>query len=186
MSAAETRDTWTLDEFVEQVATALASAGLTGPPPDRRTLRYYATLGVLDRPTPVGREVRYGRRHLLQVLATRRLQADGARLAEIADRLAGLSDDELVNLARTRVAPRPGPSAFWEAQPHLRMSSHPEGASAATAPELVRHRTEVELADGVTLTVPSHPLTTPQVAALRAAAGPLLAMLSTMTTEETR
>ena len=42
--------------------------------PDRRTVRYYATLGLLDRPTIQGRTAFYGRRHLLQ-LATARVES---------------------------------------------------------------------------------------------------------------
>lgn len=184
MDTRGTLDSWTLDEFVEQTAAALSASGLTGPAPDRRTLRYYATLGVLSRPTPVGREVRYGRRHLLEVLATRRLQANGTRLAEIAERLSGLDENGLAALAADRATPRPTPAAaadrtrFWEVQPHL--ATEPP----APGPDHLRHRTEVDLADGITLSVPYRHLTPRQVAGLRAAAGPLLATLATL--QETR
>lgn len=68
--------------------------------PDGRTLRYYATIGLLDRPERNGRVGTYGRRHLLQTLAIKRLQAEGASLAEIQARLIGLTGEELEPIAR--------------------------------------------------------------------------------------
>lgn len=181
-------ESWTIDEFVEQVAVALAAAGLTGPAPDRRTLRYYATLGVLSRPLPAGREVRYDRRHLLQVVAARRLQANGVRLAEIADRLAGLDDAALAALAEHQGPAAPAAARFWESQPHRVAPTTPTPSATPTPPAApVRHRTELDLADGVSLTVPYHRLTPQQVADLRTAAAPLLAALTSIATlEETR
>ncbi len=63
--------------------------------PDARTIRYYTTLGLLDRPTIRGRQAIYGRRHLLQLLAIKSLQLTALPLAEIQTRLYGLSDGEI-------------------------------------------------------------------------------------------
>lgn len=64
--------------------------------PDERTLRYYQTTGLLDRPVRYeGRIARYGRRHLLQVLVVRLLQSEGLSLAQVQTALAGASDAEL-------------------------------------------------------------------------------------------
>ena len=68
-----------LDELSNRVAGELAERGLLGAAtdarvsaaPDARTVRYYATLGLLDRPRIEGRQARYGERHLLQLLAIR-------------------------------------------------------------------------------------------------------------------
>src|SRR3954469_14788613 len=90
-------------ELSEEVAAALARLGFLGaapdarvsPAPDARTVRYYTTLGLLDRPDIVGRQARYGRRHLLQLLAIKGLQVRSLPLAEIQERLYGRSDAEL-------------------------------------------------------------------------------------------
>ncbi|MBW3602086.1 MAG: MerR family transcriptional regulator [Actinobacteria bacterium] len=101
--------TLTLAEFAELAASAVEAAGLEAPSsrvrvvPGERMLRYYVTQGLMDRPevvsTESGREARYGRRHLLQFLATKRLQAGGASLAEIRDELAGADAGRLATLA---------------------------------------------------------------------------------------
>jgi DNA-binding transcriptional MerR regulator len=92
-----------LPELSEEVAAALSRLGLLGaapdarvsPAPDARTVRYYTTLGLLDRPVIVGRQARYGQRHLLQLLAIKGLQVSSLPLAEIQERLYGRSDAEL-------------------------------------------------------------------------------------------
>jgi len=92
-----------LPELSSEVATALSRLGLLGAAPDARvsaapdarTVRYYTTLGLLDRPVIVGRQARYGQRHLLQLLAVKTLQVRALPLAEIQERLYGRSDAEL-------------------------------------------------------------------------------------------
>jgi len=74
--------------------------------PDARTVRYYTTLGLLDRPTIEARQARYGERHLLQLLAIKALQAVDLPLAEIQQRLYARSDAELRALSR-RSPPKP-------------------------------------------------------------------------------
>jgi DNA-binding transcriptional MerR regulator len=99
--AAET--SLSLPELSMEVAGALSRLGLLGaapdarvsPAPDARTVRYYTTLGLLDRPDIVGRQARYGQRHLLQLLAIKGLQKRALPLAEIQERLYGRSDAEL-------------------------------------------------------------------------------------------
>jgi DNA-binding transcriptional MerR regulator len=99
--AAET--SLSLPELSAEVAAALSRLGLLGaapdarvsPAPDARTVRYYTTLGLLDRPVIVGRQARYGQRHLLQLLAIKGLQKRALPLAGIQERLYGRSDAEL-------------------------------------------------------------------------------------------
>lgn len=68
--------------------------------PDVRTLRYYTTIGLLDRPSEMqGRTGFYGRRHLWQLVAIKRLQAQGLSLVEIQQRLLGIENRELARLA---------------------------------------------------------------------------------------
>src|SRR5438105_8779098 len=97
---------WTIDELGTQAALAL-SVDYAGSPdgrvrevPDRRTIRYYTTLGILDRPAEMrGRTAYYGPRHLLQLLAIKRLQGMGRSLSEIQQALLGLDEAELRRLA---------------------------------------------------------------------------------------
>ena len=97
---------WTLGELGEQVQRALAATplvprnGRIRAVPDRRTIRYYTTIGLIDRPAAMrGRTALYGQRHLHQLLAIKQLQARGLSLAEVHERLIGLADDELATLA---------------------------------------------------------------------------------------
>ena len=53
--------------------------------PDERTIRYYAQEGLIDRPTRQGRNVVFSYRHLLQIIALKRLQAEYLPLRKIAE-----------------------------------------------------------------------------------------------------
>lgn len=77
--------------------------------PDARTIRYYQTLGLLDRPAVVDRQARYVRRHVLQLVAIKALQTGGVPLARVQERLYGLSDAELEDLLRIAAQARPKP-----------------------------------------------------------------------------
>src|SRR3954468_17018908 len=99
MATERTQDLWTIDELCGRVALALSvdyagqASGRVRDVPDRRTIRYYTTLGLIDRPAEWrGRTALYGRRHLLQLVAIKRLQTHGLALAEIQARLLGLND----------------------------------------------------------------------------------------------
>ena len=92
-----------LDELSDEVGQLLTKYALLGaqqdnrvsPVPDARTIRYYTTLGLIDRPRINGRQAIYGRRQVLQVLAIKALQAINLPLSEIQTRLYGRNDDEL-------------------------------------------------------------------------------------------
>jgi DNA-binding transcriptional MerR regulator len=100
------RDTLSLDELSAEVARELETRGLVGTSPDgrvsavpdARTIRYYTTLGLLDRPAIEGRQARYGRQHVLQILAVKALQSAALPLSEIQARLYGRSTAELESL----------------------------------------------------------------------------------------
>ena len=91
---------WTLDELVRRAAAALAGPAYPGSPngrvrdvPDRRTVRWYATIGLVDRPAAMqGRTALYSVRHLRQIVAVKRLQAQGRSLAEVQAELAGATE----------------------------------------------------------------------------------------------
>jgi DNA-binding transcriptional MerR regulator len=121
MEQRETPPLWTIKELGQQVARAL-DGDYQEPAnrqvraiPDRRTIRYYTTLGLLDRPARMrGRTALYSNRHLLQVVSIKRLQADGLSLARIQEELAGLPDAALARLARL---PEADPRAAAREQP---------------------------------------------------------------------
>ena len=112
-------DGWTLDQLVARVAEALAADGVRSPNgrvrdvPDARALRWYATIGLLDRPTGYhGRTALYGPRHLLQAVAVKRRQAEGMTLAQIQAELAGATDATLRRAARVPAALLSGGRVF--------------------------------------------------------------------------
>src|SRR3569832_2892651 len=98
---------WTMDELVERVRRALA-AEYSGAPngrvrdvPDRRASRWYTTTGLVDRPAGMrGLTALYGPRHLLQLVALKRRQAQGHSLAAIQAEQAGAPDEALAAVAR--------------------------------------------------------------------------------------
>jgi len=195
---------WTLDELIAEVALALAvdysgqTSGRVRDVPDARTIRYYTTLGLIDRPAQMrGRTALYGRRHLLQLVAIKRLQAKGLTLAELQSRVVGQTNAALRKLAempadRQQTAdkadtdhqePRDTSNkrrgeAFWAASPQAVPQSQ-------TTDELqMNHRpgaiplAGVALDDGVTLLLQGRrALDEHDIQALRSAAAPLLKLL---------
>ncbi len=113
-------DGWTLDELVRRAALALAADDVRAPNgrvrdlPDGRAIRWYATIGLVDRPLASrGRTARYGPRHLRQVVAVKRRQAQGRTLAEIQAELAGATDAALAAAAHVPadLLTGPGPAS---------------------------------------------------------------------------
>lgn len=98
---------------------ARATDGRVTPAPDARTIRYYQSLGLLDRPLRHdGRQAIYGYRHLLQAVVVKLLQAHGQGLAEIQQGLSGVTTDALEAAVTdalggsggpTQTPPRPAP-----------------------------------------------------------------------------
>jgi DNA-binding transcriptional MerR regulator len=95
-----------LEQLADEVAYALEYYNLLGahsdsrvsPVPDARTIRYYTTIGLLDRPRVEGRQAKYGKRQLLQLLTIKALQSHGLPLADIQSRIYGRSEAELESL----------------------------------------------------------------------------------------
>ncbi|WP_344617055.1 MerR family transcriptional regulator [Dactylosporangium salmoneum] len=101
--------------LIGKVAATLDLTAYAGAPngrvrevPDARAVRWYSTIGLVDRPVMQGRTALYGPRHLAQLVAIKRLQSQGHKLADIQVELAGVPDDALM-----RIAEMP----FWKAQP---------------------------------------------------------------------
>jgi DNA-binding transcriptional MerR regulator len=155
--------------------------------PDMRTIRYYTTLGLLDRPAQMrGRTALYGLRHLLQLVAVKRLQAQGLTLAEVQQRLVGCSDTALRAIAGVSMESLAGkemPAAvpqerrregFWRHTPE-------PGVGAATSQPTVGAQAlaAVPLTEGVTLLwEAARPPDTQDIEALQSAAAPLLRLLT--------
>jgi DNA-binding transcriptional MerR regulator len=136
---------WTLDELTERVGAAL-SVGYHGQPsgrvrdlPDRRAIRWYTTIGLVDRPAAIrGRTAMYGPRHLLQLVAIKRLQAQGRSLVAIQAELAGATDAQLARVAQLADPTRP--PAAKAAQPPAAPAPPPRrpaalGMAPAAAPD---------------------------------------------------
>jgi DNA-binding transcriptional MerR regulator len=170
---------WGLDELCAQAALALAvdyegqDSGRVRDLPDARTVRFYATLGLVDRPTLHGRKALYGWRHLLQVVAIKRLQARGLALAEVQARLVGQTDAALAEVARMPAErpPEGAPVPAAQAEGKERGAFWKDRPAATPAGALVG----VPLADGITLLIrAARPLDEHDLEALRVAAAPLL------------
>lgn len=164
---------WKISELRNRAAEALSTDyeasdnGQVSAVPDARSIRYYATLGLVDKPAEMrGRTAYYGRRHLLQLVAIKRLQAKGLKLAEVQTNLKGLSGDALERLAavpayagpaRTDLAPGQ-PSArresFWNAPVLTRAASTEREVESPTQSSVaetlrVQSQLKIELAPGV-------------------------------------
>lgn len=197
---AGTTELWTLDQLTELVGTALAVDypgqvnGRVRAVPDRRAIRWYSTIGLVDRPAEMrGRTALYGRRHLLQLVAIKRLQSQGRTLAEIQAELSGATDRTLRTIAALPTEPLAAAgSAVLEPMPEPTRERVPEPArerfwvdrpAAAADADGVALVTAIRLAEGVTVVldpigVPPTHLTAEQLSALRSAAAPLLTELA--------
>lgn len=141
-------ETWTLSELVEQVATHLASLpaprnGQVRAVPDERTVRYYGTIGLLDKPAAMrGRTALYSRRHLAQVVAIKRMQSSGKSLAEIQTLWPALDDATLARMSGVQLTvvpppsrPKPAREAFWKPGTTPRSSMPRPAAMSAPLPD---------------------------------------------------
>jgi len=145
--------------------------------PDERTIRYYATIGLLDRASGNrGRTSLYGERHLLQLVAIKRRQAQGRTLAEIQTELVGATDRTLRGIAgiTPSFAPVAAPMTMPVAAPDAPARAFWNERPATTPPGLFYG---VPLGHGVVVQVPNPP-TAADVESIRAAAQPLLDLLA--------
>lgn len=98
--------TWTIDRLARLAAAALAAGAPTQPNgrirevPDVRTIRWYTSIGLLGRPAAMrGRTALYGRSHLAQLVAIKRLQAGGLTVAAVQERLLGADQAAIEQIA---------------------------------------------------------------------------------------
>jgi hypothetical protein len=133
---------WTIDELAERVDVALAvdyggqPSGRVRAVPDRRAIRWYTTIGLVDRPVAHrGRAALYGPRHLLQLVAVKRLQARGLPLVAIQRELAGATDAQLERVARL---PGPASAAAGDGAGSPLRAGSPAGAARVAAGRVQR------------------------------------------------
>jgi len=180
-------DAWTFTELVAEAASWIATLpppknGQVRAVPDERTVRYYAALGLLDRPSAMrGRTAIYGKRHLAQVIAIKRLQSAGHSLADIQGMWPTLDDLTLGRLtgvtlpARARAVVK----EFWKREPQAAPKA--ALASAVEAPAAAPVEIRIELAAGVHVAIAlpeGASLTSADVHALRVAAAPFVTELA--------
>lgn len=102
---AQQQPEYDLDRFVEATNDLLPqflpdqATGSRGQEPvNPRLVRHYTTQGLLDKPLKQGREARYRYRHLLQLLAVRRLLAEGYSASSIGSLIGGQGNAVLEDL----------------------------------------------------------------------------------------
>lgn len=179
---------WTIEELVERANRALQQGGLATH--DRRVreqlslrqARLYTSLGLLDRPVLRGRTGFYGLRHLLQLVAIKRLQMLGYPLVDIQNRLLAIGDEDLRQIAQVPPEVLSGPArvagesvgrrrrelAFWSQR-------LPLGVAKAPCPEPeVEHWLAIPIGEDAKLLLSSRTeLDAETLQALRQAAEPL-------------
>jgi DNA-binding transcriptional MerR regulator len=162
-----------LRELVVQAAHLVDAMGLVpvdgraARHPDARAVRYYVGLGLVDRPLGYrGNAALYGRRHLLQLLAIKALQAQGLGLPDVQRQLLGRSTEQLRSLLPPlrRVAPPPPPlpprSAPSEASWKLELELAP-GVRLQVDPSALTHLDPDRLADALRLALRTAPMPAP-------------------------
>ncbi|HEY6947417.1 MAG TPA: MerR family transcriptional regulator, partial [Gemmatimonadales bacterium] len=74
--------------------------------PTERTIRFYVARGLVSPPEGRGTAATYGYRHLLQVLAVKLRQMEGATLDTIIREMAGLTGDAIERRAAAALGSR--------------------------------------------------------------------------------
>lgn len=123
-----------------------------------RLIRHYTSQGSLGEPLKEGREARYTYRHLLQLLALRRLQAEGHSTGVVSPLTSAMSEPELENLVtgQAQVGLAQAPNSAVDFLQSLRTSTPSSAASqpllASLAPKETRW-THFKLAPGLVLRI---------------------------------
>ncbi len=147
-----------LDSAAPTVADGRVSAV-----PDARTVRYYQTVGLVDRPLRYeGRQAVYGFRHLLAVVAVKLLQARGLTLAQVQRALAAATPAQVEAAVADALGSAPvarPPGSRLDSEPPTPELALPDGATP-TAPRvstpsapLPRGLISAEVAPGIHVTI---------------------------------
>jgi DNA-binding transcriptional MerR regulator len=177
-------DSWTLQQLVAESETRLEALpppknGQVRAVPDERTIRYYAAIGLLDKPSAMrARTALYGVRHLAQVVAIKRMQGAGKSLAEIQALWPSLDDATLARISGVALpaASRAQRAAFWKRD--VAVAPAP-GPTPTWGPQPVEIRIELARGAVVTVTVADGvSIASADIRALREAAAPLATELA--------
>ncbi|MFT3698178.1 MAG: MerR family transcriptional regulator [Kofleriaceae bacterium] len=184
---------WTVAELVNEVGKALSA--LPQPAnrqvravPDERTIRYYAGLRLISPPSEMrGRTALYGRIHLAQIVAIKRLQQAGRSLSEIQELWEDVDNKTLermsgVSLAAPKGAKREREREFWKTPPAPPATPEPE-LPIVVMPQMPPDMVEMRIAIGPNCylsiaVVGDARLAAADVSALQTAAEPLLEELA--------
>ena len=165
-----------VDEAIREMQLPASASARVRDVPDQRTIRYYTTLGLLDRPAEMrGRTAYYGKKHLVQLLCIKRFQAEGCPLAEIQQRFSAADEKTMIQWAglpdsfekdwlpqliqNNHQSPNSKPSAprpradFWQAEVSAEPqppAPQPPAPASTYAPQAA---TWVAVAPGITLLV---------------------------------
>ncbi len=110
---------WGLRDLTALAAGILEASGIVPVSavarsrPTERTIRFYVARGLVSPPEGRGTAATYGYRHLLQVLAVKLRQMEGATLDTIIREMAGLTGDAIERRTAAALGPRlPAPSTL--------------------------------------------------------------------------
>lgn len=130
---------WSLEDLVETANGLLPSVVADGgkgrdwDDVSPRAVQYYATQGLIDRPVRAGRQVRYGPRHLLQLLVVRSLASRGYTTRALLDIVQ--QDQAALLGALTAGTPVVSPSLTAAQRELLRIRQEREASAGTPAPE---------------------------------------------------
>lgn len=180
-------ETFDIHELSAQSAAELGpleqESGRVSDVPSTRTIRYYTQLGILSPPLHFeGRTAIYGRKHLAQLVAIKRLQIQGMSLKEIQSELAGINESSLESLSHISINTVTNQNTvqrsrreFWTEVPAEFSSNLELEVDEQVFSDALRFDDNTALIlEGLT-----RHLTPSDRAALEAAAGPLLKVLRT-------
>jgi hypothetical protein len=189
-----------MQELVTEASARLAALppprnGQVRAIPDERTIRYYAAIGLLDRPAAMrGRTALYGLMHLAQVVAIKRMQSSGKTLAEIQELWTTIDDATLARMSGVALPARSRTSRrdFWKRDVEGAGVAKPIAATDAprafvmadanvSRPVANAVELRIELTPGAFLTISvadGVSVSAADVRALRAAAAPLATELA--------
>ena len=123
---------WRLRELAGLAGAILERTGVTpvssaaSTKPSERTIRFYVSRGLVNRPDGRGTSATYSYRHLLQVLAIKLRQMEGATLDRLATEFRDIPGDVLEHRVATALGPSlPAPD---DLTPQAPVPSSPPGA----------------------------------------------------------
>jgi DNA-binding transcriptional MerR regulator len=133
---------WSLRDLATVAGAVLDASGIrpinaaASAYPNERTIRFYVTRGLVAPPDGRGTSATYSYRHLLQVLAIKLRQMEGATLATIAKELAETTGDVLERRVAASLGPGvPAPGRL----PLTANDSAPRGRAGRALRSLLAH-----------------------------------------------